>query len=118
MKDSKLKTPVSREVDTYDEDQYDELLDQDGPVRVAGLEFNPSQILKELDPTAYRCGFNDLNETETKWECPICEELHDEESEALECCQDVWECPDCGTNHASEEDADECCADDDDEDDD
>lgn len=38
---------------------YESLLDEDGPVTVAGIQFYPSEILRELDPTAYRCGMND-----------------------------------------------------------
>lgn len=41
------------------EDLYDEALDGDGEVEVGGLTFYPSRIIRELDPTAYRCGFND-----------------------------------------------------------
>lgn len=41
-------------------DQYDEVLDMDGPVLVGGLEFMPSRIIRELDPVAYRCGMNDF----------------------------------------------------------
>ena len=40
-------------------DQYDEILDMDGPVLVGGLEFLPSRIIRELDPVAYRCGMAD-----------------------------------------------------------
>lgn len=40
-------------------DEYDSLLDESGPVTVAGLEYYPSHILGELDPIAYRCGLND-----------------------------------------------------------
>jgi hypothetical protein len=35
------------------------MLDESGPVVIAGLEFNPSDILKEMDPIAYRTSFND-----------------------------------------------------------
>lgn len=38
---------------------FDELLDEGGAVEVCGVWFNPSDILKELDPTAYRCGYLD-----------------------------------------------------------
>lgn len=39
---------------------YDELLDElHSPIIVGGIEFEPSRVLKELDPIAYRCGFND-----------------------------------------------------------
>lgn len=39
--------------------RFDDMLDESGPVIVAGQEFYPSAILKEMDPTAYRTYFND-----------------------------------------------------------
>ena len=45
------------EIDDYD--TYDESLDSEGTVTVCGMEFYPSRILEELDPVAYRCGYND-----------------------------------------------------------
>lgn len=45
-------------------DEYDEALDSEGDIQVAGLTFSPSQIVKEMDPTAYRCGMNDYNDEE------------------------------------------------------
>jgi hypothetical protein len=39
---------------------YDEMLDElHSPIIVGGIEFDPSRVLKELDPIAYQCGFND-----------------------------------------------------------
>lgn len=38
---------------------YDEMLDEPGPVTVAGQDFDPSRILREVDPIAYRVGFSD-----------------------------------------------------------
>lgn len=51
---------------TWDDavDQYDELLDSDGDVPVAGVSFSPSRILRELDPIAYRCGLFDFIDSE------------------------------------------------------
>jgi hypothetical protein len=43
-------------------DEYDEMLDESGPVVVCGSAFNPSRIIKEMDPIAYRCGMNDYND--------------------------------------------------------
>lgn len=40
-------------------EQYQELLDQEGEVEVAGQKFLPSVILMECDPVAYRIGLND-----------------------------------------------------------
>jgi hypothetical protein len=73
------------------EAMYVESLDIE-TVTVCGQEFNPSRILEELDPTAYRCGLNDfedsIQETETKYDCPICGSEHDDEDDAKWCCQD------------------------------
>jgi len=41
------------------EERYDEMLDGEGDVEVAGLRFSPSDILKNLDETAYNTGYND-----------------------------------------------------------
>jgi hypothetical protein len=40
-------------------EMLDSMLDQAGPVTIAGLEFDPSRILRECDPIAYRCMFFD-----------------------------------------------------------
>ena len=43
-----------------DYDQYDMMLDEcHDEVDVCGYKYAPSQALKQLDPTAYRCGFLD-----------------------------------------------------------
>ena len=40
--------------------RYDSMLDDCyPPVNVCGYEYDPSRALKELDPIAYECGFND-----------------------------------------------------------
>jgi len=43
--------------DAYE--MYDDMIDECcGEVNV-GVTFNASRVLRELDPIAYRCGFND-----------------------------------------------------------
>jgi hypothetical protein len=43
---------------------YDQMLDDCYPiVNVCGYEYDPSRALKELDPIAYRVGFNDYLST-------------------------------------------------------
>lgn len=66
-------------------EQYDDILDEDGRVSVAGLSYYPSQILKEIDPTAYRTGYNDyidgeLSEKENELS-DAKDELKDKENE-------------------------------------
>lgn len=42
------------------EEMYDDMLDECyGPVHIGCLEYSASYVLKEVDPTAYRCGMND-----------------------------------------------------------
>jgi len=38
---------------------FQEMLDAEGEVSVAGMKFLPSVILMECDPIAYRTGLND-----------------------------------------------------------
>lgn len=38
---------------------YERMLDDNGPVEIAGMDFYPSEILKKLDRVAYDTGFND-----------------------------------------------------------
>lgn len=38
---------------------YDDMLDDSGPVNIAGLDYDVSHALKQVDPTAYRCGLLD-----------------------------------------------------------
>lgn len=83
-----LLDPIEREVEAITEEQYDEMLDEEGDIKVAGCTFSPSQILKELDPTAYRCGLNDIQEYETKYKCPVCGNEHDDYDDAKFCCQE------------------------------
>ena len=41
------------------EDQYCECLNSQGDIIIGSLHYTPSMVLKEVDPTAYRCGLND-----------------------------------------------------------
>jgi len=41
-------------------EMYEEMLDDcEGPVELCGMTYSASYVLQEIDPTAYRCGFND-----------------------------------------------------------
>lgn len=40
-------------------EQYDDYLNESGEVTIDGCTWDRSYILKELDPTAYRCGYLD-----------------------------------------------------------
>jgi hypothetical protein len=47
------------------ERQYNEMLDEvHGEAKIAGYEYQTSRALKQIDPTAYRCGFADWLDAE------------------------------------------------------
>jgi hypothetical protein len=59
------------EVDEFDQfevlteheasEMYDDMLDDcNEEVQVCGMSYNPSRVLKEVDPIAYNCGFSDF----------------------------------------------------------
>ena len=54
-------------------EMFDEVLDCEGPVTIAGLQFYPSVILRECDPVAYRCYLNDYVSSleEDGWEVEV-----------------------------------------------
>lgn len=42
-------------------EMYDEMLDAcHEAVKIGNLTYSPAQVLKEVDPIAYRCGFADF----------------------------------------------------------
>lgn len=50
----------------YDaEERYDDFLNEIHPtVQIGELSYDPSRVLKEVDPVAYRCGLNDWMDSE------------------------------------------------------
>jgi len=41
-------------------EMFNEMLDDcEGPVELCGSTYSASYVLREIDPVAYRCGFND-----------------------------------------------------------
>ena len=69
------------------EDEYREMLDEWGSIKVAWIDFEASEILEKLDPTAYRCGLNDYADScEDERECSECWEVYSDEEEANQCC--------------------------------
>jgi len=67
------------------EEGYCELLDDEGPVTVAGCTFGASRILKTMDPIAYRCGFLDYADSIELENIPeyadLCEQLEELDAE-------------------------------------
>jgi hypothetical protein len=42
------------------EERYEDILDCDGPLTLGGMSYARSYVLREVDPTAYECGFLDF----------------------------------------------------------
>jgi len=40
-------------------DQYDEMLNEQGTIKIGTLEYSPADVLRVVDPTVYRCGLVD-----------------------------------------------------------
>jgi hypothetical protein len=80
--------PIEIEVEKYTEDDYCDMLDEVyGDCMCCGYSMQSSFVLREMDNIAYRTGFNDWQEYETKYECPICAEVHGDYESAKWCCQ-------------------------------
>ena len=41
------------------EEEWRDFIDEEGPVRIIGLEYNAAHVLEQINPTAYSCGLND-----------------------------------------------------------
>ena len=95
--------------DNDDKEQYDEHLDGVfDPVELGNLTFDPSKIIEELDPTAYRCGFNDYTDgLPERWICEGCDDEYDDKDTANDCCLEP--CPECDKLYENETDAAACC---------
>lgn len=41
------------------EEMYREYLDDTGAITILGMDYYPSDVLRDVDPIAYRCGLSD-----------------------------------------------------------
>jgi hypothetical protein len=62
------------------ESRYDDMLDEVGQYDLRGMfaNYQPSRVLREIDPVAYRCGMNDWLDGEDKSTFEGWEDLHDD----------------------------------------
>ena len=68
------------------ESMLEEILSEE--VEIYGCAYSKFEILKEVDPIAFRCALADLQEDETIYICPICNSNYYNEYEAEQCCAD------------------------------
>ena len=88
---AKVKEMENFEIDPDGyEDDYCDAIDEGGEVKIGSLTYSASYVLREVDPTAYRCGLNDyvdgIDKEETKAYKELEEELENlnDELESLE----------------------------------
>jgi len=63
-KDDRIDEEVEKRLDDLSDESYDEWLDDiEGEISVGSLTFNASDIIKNCDEVAYRCGFGDYQES-------------------------------------------------------
>ena len=56
----KQQSQIELDPDNY-EDQFDDMLNDSIPeIEIGCLTYSPSHVLKNVDPTAYRCSLNDF----------------------------------------------------------
>jgi hypothetical protein len=78
------------EIDPEDyEDEYREVLNEEGDVRIGDLAFEPARIVEELDPIAYRCGLNDFVDGLEVEDDPRYQELVEELEELKDELEDI-----------------------------
>ena len=67
-----------------DEKEFEYQLNENyGDVDVCGMTYSAGTVLREVDPTAFRCAMADEPD---QWECSECGAVYDDEDEANECC--------------------------------
>lgn len=77
-----------RDKEISDEDYQEVLNDAYGTIEICGQTFDSGYALRELDPTAFRCGKADHEDTiDDVWECSECSEEYKWEDDAEECCK-------------------------------
>lgn len=75
------------------EDEYEAVVtDLYGTVTVCGTAYEAGHALRILDPTAFRCGLLDSEESarhdgDDWWVCGECETTHDTAEDAEACCR-------------------------------
>ena len=107
---SVTETTIIKEIS---DKEFDDILDEQGEVIIAGTRFWPSEILKEMRPNDYDSLKSDYDYEEIEYTCDECGYQYDNEFDAECCCdegdEETYECPVCGFNYSCEEDAEMCC---------
>lgn len=82
--------PKKCEIDKDSYDKFDNYIDESYmPIHIGDCTYSPSQVLKEVDPTAYDTMYADWKDGDEEYyyECPLCALEYDDIDEARDCCQ-------------------------------
>ena len=87
--EQKIQKELEERLDALEENEYDDWLDEiDGTVKIGNLEYATSVVLKNTDPTAYRCGFSDYQDS-------MSETIEEDIRHELEDSDLPFGCPEC-----------------------
>ena len=72
------------EKERTEEEYENQLTDIYGDVNICGMKYPAGRALRLLDPIAFRCS---LADNEIIYQCGECDEEHESEEEAKDCCK-------------------------------
>lgn len=88
--DEHVDDEITAQVEEIGEDEYDAMLDDCyESVTIGGIQFYPSDILKNCDPTGYRVGFADYQDSRRE---DFEDDVRDELESLIEARQDNCAC--------------------------
>jgi len=103
-----MSTPIEIEAEVTEEEFEEYLNELFEEVSICGQMRQQGSILREVDPTAFRCEKNGYEDSlDNKWKCAVCDTEYDDEEEAEHCC--MHECEECGEWYDDEGSAKRCC---------
>ena len=98
-----LETFVKENLEPVDtEELLRDVIDEEGPVQIAGLSFTRSRIIEELDPVAWNCMVSDFSDSYTEIDGDYYEESEVSEIES-EIESIVWDIQNEETEEETEE---------------
>lgn len=71
------------------EDEFDDMLDEQGDIEIVGIRYNPSNVLKNVDPAAYQTEFNNWVDSLDEESFPEYVEMREELEEAEDILADL-----------------------------
>ncbi len=79
---------MNAELKERTEDDYEAYLNEGDTVNVLGCDYNVGTLLRDIDPVRFSCGYSDWESENPVWMCSECDDEHDSESEAEDCCEE------------------------------